>query len=130
MRSQATGGIFMGEPAAATRGESVIRLRRQRGFYRDSLRQYRVRIDGSPAGAIAPGGTMDFIVPPGRHGVRLTLDRFWTSREAVLEIHAGEVAEFTCRPSAPAIPWLGLVLPHRYIRLDGPLDGPAVTIRI
>ncbi|HET7017795.1 MAG TPA: hypothetical protein VFI65_27985 [Streptosporangiaceae bacterium] len=120
----------MGEPAVA-RGESVIRVRRQRGFYRDSVRQYQVRIDGSPAGTIAPGEAMDFIVPPGRHGVRLTLDRLWTSREAVLEIHAGEVAEFTCRPLGPAILSLvvWLVLPHRSIRLDGPL-GPAVEIRM
>jgi hypothetical protein len=45
----------------------------------------------------------------------------------VLEIHVDEVAEFTCRPSASAIPSLvlGLVRPHRYIRLD----GPTVTIR-
>jgi hypothetical protein len=117
----------MGEPAAATRGDSVIRVHRQQGFYRDSLRRYQARIDGSPAGTIAAGETEDFFVPPGRHGVRLRLDRFWTSREAVLEIHADEVAEFTCRPSASAIPSLvlGLVRPHRYIRLD----GPAVTIR-
>jgi len=117
----------MGEPAAATRGESVIRVHRQQGFYRDSLRQYRVRIDGSPVGTMTPGETEDFVVPPGRHGVRLTLDRFWTSREAVLEIHADEVADFTCRPSASAIPSLvlGLVCPRRYIRLD----GPTVTIR-
>jgi hypothetical protein len=130
MRSQATGGMFMGETAAVPRGDSIIRVRRQRGFFLDSLRQYRVRIDGSPVGAIAPGETMDFIVPPGRHGVRLTLDRILTSRQAVLEIHAGEVAEFTCRPLAPVIPLVGLVLPHRYIRLDGPLGGPALTTRI
>jgi hypothetical protein len=117
----------MGEPAAATRGASIIRLHRKQGFYRDSLRSYQVRIDGSPVGRITPGETEDFSVPPGRHWVRLTLDRIWTSREAVLEIHADEVAEFTCRPSASAIPSLvlGLVRPHRYIRLD----GPTVTIR-
>lgn len=117
----------MGEPAAATRGGSVIRLHRQQGLYRDSLRRYRVRIDGSPVGRIAPGETNDFFVPPGRHGVHLTVDRFWTSREAVLEIHADEVAKFTCRPSASAIPSLvlGLVRPHRWIRLN----GPTVTIR-
>ena len=102
-------------------------MHRQQGFYRDSLRRYQARIDGSPVGTIAPGETEDLFAPPGRHGVRLTLDRIWTSREAVLEIHADEVAEFTCRPSASAIPSLvpGLVRPHRYIRLD----GPTVTIR-
>ncbi len=120
----------MSEPAAATRGESVIRVRRQRGFYRDSLRQYRVRIDGNPVGLIGPGETMDFIVPPGEHWVRMTLDRFWTSREAVLEVKAGEVAELTCRPSTAVLPWIGLILPHRYIRLEGPLGGPGTTIRI
>jgi hypothetical protein len=119
--------MFMGEPAAATRGGSVIRLHRQGGFFRDSLRGYRVRIDGSPVGRILSGETKDFFVPPGRHRVRLTLDRFWTSHEAVLEIHADEVAEFTCRPSTWTMPSLvlGLVRPHRWTRLN----APTVTIR-
>jgi len=123
------GGKVMGEPSAVTRSESIIRLRRQRGFFSDSLIRYRVRIDGSPVGLISPGETMDFIVPPGRHGVRLTHERIFMSRRAVLEIQSGEVAEFTCRPGFP-IPYIGLVLPHRYIRLDGPLGGPATTIRL
>jgi hypothetical protein len=53
----------MGEPAAPTRA-SVIRVHRQQGFYRDSLRRYQARIDSSPAGTIAAGETEDFFVPP------------------------------------------------------------------
>ena len=101
---------------------SVIRLRRREGFYVDSLRRYRVRIDGNPVGKIAQGDTRDFFVASGEHRVRLTLDRFFTSREVVLQIRVGEQAEFTCHPQFWPITALVLmwVLPHRWIRLDGP----------
>jgi hypothetical protein len=64
----------------------------------------------------------DFFVPPGEHRVRLSMTRFWTSREVTLEIREAELAEFNCRPSASTtvssvLMWLR---PHRYIRLDGP----------
>jgi hypothetical protein len=100
---------------------SVIRLHRSQGFYVDSLRAYRVRIDGNPVGKIAQGETKDFFVPPGEHRLRLAIDRFWTSREVALQLREGELAQFTCQP-----PWviaavvLMLVRPHRHIRLDGP----------
>jgi hypothetical protein len=65
----------MGESAGTMPGPGVIRVRRRQGFYRDRLRRYRVRIDGSPVGKIAEGETRDFFVPPGEHRVRLTIDR-------------------------------------------------------
>jgi hypothetical protein len=101
-------------------GWSVIRLRRRQGFWRDHFGGYRVRIDGAPVGTITEGETKDFFVPPGEHRVRLTMDRFWTSREVNLQIRAGELAEFACRPSASTIASLVLMWlrPHRYIRLD------------
>lgn len=113
---------FMGEPAGTMRGWSVIRLRRQRGFYRDSLRTYRVRINGDRVGRIAEGETKDFPVPPGEHRIRLSVDGLFTSREITLQIREGELAEFSCRPSASTIASLVLtwIRPHRYIRLDGP----------
>lgn len=112
----------MGESAGTMRDSSVIRLRRQQGFYRDHFGRYRVRIDGNPIGRIAEGQTKDFLVPPGEHRVRLTIDRFWTSREVILQLHDGQVAEFTCSPSASttASAVLMWVRPHRWIRLEGP----------
>jgi hypothetical protein len=113
----------MGEPAEAMPAPGVIRLSRQQGFYRDHFGRYRVRIDGHPAGWMAEGETKDFPVPPGEHRVRLTMDRFWTSREVTLQVHAGELAEFTCRPSASTTASMVLLYmrPHRWIRLDGPV---------
>ena len=101
---------------------SVIRVHRQPGFYVDRLRAYRVRIDGNPVGKIAAGETKDFYVPPGEHRVRLTIDRFFTSREVILQSREGWLAEFTCHPQFWAVAALVLmwVLPHRWIRLDGP----------
>jgi hypothetical protein len=112
----------MGEPAGNTPGWSVIRLYRQQGFLRDRLRAYRVRIDGNPTGKIAEGETKDFYVPPGEHRIRLTLDGFWGTREVALRVHEGELAEFTCRPGGSALQSLfALLVPNRYIRLNGPI---------
>jgi hypothetical protein len=111
----------MGESAGTTRGWSVIRLHRRQGFYRDGLRAYRVRIDGNFAGKIAEGQTRDFVVPPGEHRVRLTVDGLWGSREVTFQVREGELAEFICRPGGPALQSLfALLVPHRYVRLHGP----------
>lgn len=116
----------MGESAGTMRGWSVIRLCRGQGFYRDHFRAYRVRIDGNLTGKIAEGETKDFFVPPGEHRVRLTIDGLFTSREVTLQVREGELAEFICRPGGPALQSLfALLIPHRYIRLN----GPAVTSR-
>jgi hypothetical protein len=118
----------MGESMGTTPGLSVIRVHRRQGFYRDHFGRYRVRIDGNPVGKMAEGETKDFFVPPGEHRVRLTMDKFWTSREVTLQIRAGELAEFTCRPAASTMVSLLLLYmrPHRWIRLD----DPAVTNQI
>jgi hypothetical protein len=97
--SEASEAELIGDSA----GYSVIRLHRRRGFYQDSLRAYRVRIDGNPLGKIAKGETRDFIVPPGEHRVRLTIDRLAGSREVMHQVREGELVEFTCRPGHPAL---------------------------
>jgi hypothetical protein len=97
-------------------------MRRQDGYYRDRLRNYRVRIDGNPVGEIAQGETKDFFVPPGKHRVRLTIDRLWGSREVALQVGEGEVAEFTCSPYPLLLLdlFIALLVPYRYIRLHSP----------
>jgi hypothetical protein len=108
----------MSDSAETMRAWSVIRLHRVQGFYRDRIRSYRVRIDGNVAGEIAQGKTMDFLVPPGEHRVRLTIDGLFTSRTVVLQVREGQLAELICRPGSPAIVILfALLIPHRYISL-------------
>jgi hypothetical protein len=108
----------MSEPTGTMQGPGVIRLRRRRGFWRDRLRTYLVRVDGNLVGEIAKGEAKDFFVPPGEHRVRLTIDRFWTSREIMLQLRAGELAEFICGPGGPApVALFALLVPHRYISL-------------
>jgi hypothetical protein len=107
----------MGEAAGSPPGGGIIRLHRRRGHYRDFLRVYRVCVDGSLAGKIAQDQTLDFPVAAGEHRVRLTIvDEPYSSREVVLQVSEGEVAELTCRPGAMPILFAGLV-PRRYIRL-------------
>jgi hypothetical protein len=60
-------------------------------------------------------------VAAGEHRVRLTIvGEPYTSREVVLRIREGELAELTCRPGAIPILFAGLV-PRRYIRLSAPV---------
>jgi hypothetical protein len=108
------------ESAGTTQGDSIIRLRRQQGFYRDQHLVYRVRIDGNRAGRIVEGETREFSVPPGEHRIRLSVDGLFTSRKVVFQAREGEVAEFTCRPGSLLQSVFMLLVPHRYIRLDGP----------
>jgi len=106
----------MGEPAGPPQGGGIIRLHRRRGHYRDFLRVYRVCLDGNLTGKIAQDQTMDFVVAAGEHRVRLTVQESYTSREVVLQVREGELAQLTCRPGAIPILFAGLV-PRRYIRL-------------
>jgi hypothetical protein len=39
-----------------------------------------------------------YLPASGEHRVRLTIDGLFTSREVVLQIRAGWLAEFVCRP--------------------------------
>lgn len=93
-----------------TQGRGVIRLRRRQGFYRDALGRYRVRIDGNHRRQDRCRRDEGLSVPPGEHRIRLTMDRLWTSREVMLQIRAGELAEFTWRPSASGASSAGFTL--------------------
>jgi hypothetical protein len=106
----------MGDSAGPVQGGGIIRLHRRRGHHRDFLRVYRVCVDGNLAGKIAQDQTLDLVVAAGEHRVRLTVDESYTSREVVIGVREGELAELTCRPGAIPIMFAGLV-PRRYIRL-------------
>lgn len=63
----------------------------------------------------------EFIVPSGEHQVRLSIDGLWRSRNVTFELREGELGEFICGPGGPAIVALfALLVPHRYIHLNGP----------
>lgn len=70
---------------------------------RDSLRLYRVEIDGLSVGAIALGGSTSFEVPAGRHFLRVRLDVILTCKLLIVEVHPGEHLFFCCGPSR--VPW-------------------------
>src|SRR5215469_9674168 len=109
-----------------TYGGGIIRLHRQQVPWRDKFRKYRVRIDGEYVGRIAQGETQEFSVRPGEHRVRLTIDRYFTSRERVVRLRDGELAEFICGSGGSSIQSLfALLWPRRYISLDGPVQWPS-----
>jgi hypothetical protein len=111
----------MGESTGTSRDLNVIRLRRRQGAYRDRRRAYQVRIDGNLVGEIAEGETKNLFVPPGEHRLRLVDAWFYTSREVILQVREGELTDLICRPGSPALVALfALLVPRRWIRLDGP----------
>jgi hypothetical protein len=103
----------------------LIRITRPGGPYRDSLRAYRVEIDGQKAGIIRPGQTIDFPVPPGEHGVRLTVD--WCSSPLrVVRLGEGQWTQFVCRPKGWFFEvWRTVIDTGNYIRLDWVPGGSA-----
>jgi len=94
----------------------VIRIRRERRGYRDSIRAYKVHIDGQAVGAVRRGQTQDFQVGPGVHGVQLTVDWCGSPRYSV-RLGEGEVAEFICWPGHVWEMWQMFIDVDNYIRL-------------
>ena len=76
----------------------VIRLTRASGHYRDSLRSYTVWLDGQVVGKISPGKSLAFSVPPGEHGLQLTVD-WCRSPLQVIRLADAQTADFYCRPA-------------------------------
>jgi hypothetical protein len=95
---------------------SVIRIRRQPRGYRDSIRAYKVHIDGQAVGAVRRGQAQDFPVVPGVHGVHLTVD--WCGSPSYsVRLGEAEVAEFVCWPGHVWDMWQMFLDVNNYIRL-------------
>lgn len=95
---------------------STIRIHRQPRGYRDSIRAYKVHIDGQPVGGVRRGQTRDFQVGPGVHGVKLTVD--WCGSPSYsVRLTEGEVAEFVCWPGHVWDMWQMFLDINNYIRL-------------
>lgn len=90
------------EPALVAK----IAIRRTSDAMRDRFRAYRIVIDGQPVAKIKRGQSHEVDVAPGPHSVQLTID-WCTSREAYVDLRAGDRVAFVCKPSgspATAIP--------------------------
>jgi hypothetical protein len=96
----------------------IIRIARARGHYRDSIRAYRVEIDGQAVGTLRPGDVKDFPVTPGEHGVRLTVD-WCSSPTRVVRLGDGQWTQFCCRPNGWFFEvWRILIDTINYISLE------------
>ena len=81
---------------------SAIRIERSRGAYTDSLRKYKVIIDGDVVGKVRRGEEKSFPVAPGEHWVRLKID--WGSSQPVdVSLAEGQEVSLYCEPRAK--PW-------------------------
>jgi hypothetical protein len=105
-----------------------IRIRREARGYRDSIRAYRVHIDGQAVGAVRRGRAQDFQVVPGEHGVHLTVDWCGSPTYSV-RLGEGEVAEFVCWPGHVWDMWQMFLDVDNYIRLV-PASSSTPAVRI
>ena len=95
-----------------------IVVRRKPGGYRDRLRSYKVRVDGADRGPLPAGGTVEAVVRPGRHEVRVTID--WTGSPVVaVEVPPGGTVRLHAEPAGNAVAAIWQLFgSHSYIRLE------------
>jgi ABC-2 type transport system ATP-binding protein len=63
-------------------------------------RPWEVLIDGTVVGSVSKGEGVNLPVEPGRHALRVRSMRYLCSPERPLEVAAGQVVAFSCRPRA------------------------------
>ena len=72
---------------------SIIRIKRPLQWF-DALRKYHIIIDGSKAGTISPGKTVEFPVEVGNHTIKVKID--WYSSDTLsLNVEANETKDYT-----------------------------------
>jgi hypothetical protein len=104
-------------PRPPTEGpEARLRIHRRLNFWRDRLVRYWIWIDSSKVGQIGWGETRDIAVTPGRHEVKVTIQRFWSSEVLPVVVEAGEVLALECGPGITTIVTLS-VLRNRYLQV-------------
>jgi hypothetical protein len=75
---------------------ATIRLNRK-SQYQGSLSKFKVFIDGSLAGKIKDGETIEYSVAPGRHTIYIKPGFDWAgSRKLILDLAPGQIAELDC----------------------------------
>jgi len=81
-------------------GSGLIVVSRPKGYYQDTLRSYRILIDGNEVGRIKRGETLPVTIPSGRHVVAAKID--WTgSPEVEVNVPPGGRVAATVKPGDP-----------------------------
>lgn len=93
--------------------KALLAVRREPGFWRDSWRRYKVRVDEAQVGVVGPGEELPVEVPPGIHEVQVKLD-WGTSPRRVVHAEPGEVRRLRCGPGS----LLGIIIPGMYVTLE------------
>lgn len=102
-----------------------IRIDRAVALISDSLRAYKVFIDGEQVGKVHSGETQIFDVAPGAHEVQLKID--WVASPVIVaDLAPGEQATFHCKPRDPITGmWFTFFSRDRYVqieRVDEPME--------
>lgn len=71
----------------------MIRIKRESGF-KDSLRAYKIVMDGEIIGGIENGQVVDLNVPPGKHQLFLKID--WCRSNSIDFVCGQNIVEFEC----------------------------------
>jgi hypothetical protein len=108
--------------------QAEIQVVRETTMLRDRPFEYVVWIDRVAVGRVRTGETQQYLVAPGRHGVRVGIagrllgsGKLWTSRTRQVDAHEGATVTLTCRPTAVYEVW-DLVRPHRRVQLSEPIS--------
>jgi hypothetical protein len=76
----------------------TIRIHRKRNYFRDSLRSYKVLVDGNIAGRVRQGKELMVPAEAGRHVVRLAID-WCSSQDVEVDVPEGGEVHLNCRPN-------------------------------
>jgi uncharacterized protein (DUF58 family) len=110
----------------ASAGAARLSVSRRPRGRADRRRAYAVEIDGSAVAAVRVGETVELVLAPGVHAVRMRVD-WCSSRTLELELHDGDRAGVECRArraSPLLLVWMTIGFP-RYIGLRR--TAPAVN---
>ena len=105
-------------PVPTPPGRAVVVVHRPGHHYQDSLRGYRVRLDGVEVGAVRPGGTLVIGTAPGAHRLEGRID--WCSSPSVaVAVEEGRPAHFVLEPNGTVLGTVAAlaVSPGTYLRL-------------
>ncbi|MED6305100.1 MAG: hypothetical protein VX685_08675 [Actinomycetota bacterium] len=104
-------------PGAALTGSARLTIDRVH-HYRDTVRAYQVRVDGSQVGRVKDDKSETFEIPPGIHEVRVRL--MWLQSPPVeLRVEAGDEVRLRTGPNGGiAQAWRIYLAPHTALFLE------------
>ena len=125
----ATAGVMLGVPARGfiLRPVAVVQIRRTGLGFRDSLRAYRVLLDGREVGRVRRGETRSFDVPPDDHELQLAIG---SKRSASFDV-AGDgdvVIASDADPSGAEISAFGRTASRTSLMLSGEVITPGSSL--